>query len=216
MKKKAVFIGISLALASPLYAQDTSFYVGAAVIQTTLETDFVNTSPGVLPGTSNDDDSTALKVLAGVRRQSGNYQYGLEAGYEDGQEKASGLFSLSTPTFIGELEDNYSLSLSLIGGYRILERTYLFGRIGYIRTDFDFKSSSPATTFGQGDDGLSGVQYGVGLDHYLSENVGMRIEYTMTNYLDEIDTIAGPPTPDIVEFDDISRDVLSIGVFIEF
>ena len=226
MQKKALATAISLAISSPLFANDVSFYAGGSLLDTKLENKYKQI-PTILTPSDNgvfksDDSATALKIFGGTRWGLGKGFYGLEAAYEDGQSEATVILApTSLPIFpTADFKDNNSYSLSFMGGYEIYQNTFLTGRVGYIRTKFDYKvyDSSSTTVVDSGDDTLSGVQIAVGVEYYFTDTFGMRVEYSEADYSDSIGPVNadGGTTGALAEFDDMSRDAISIGIFTNF
>ena len=226
MQKKALTTAISLAISSPLFANDVSFYAGGALLNTTLEVKYKQIPTAMLPNDDgvfeSDDSATALKIFGGARWRLSKGFYGLEAAYEDGQSEATViLFPMSMPIFPqADFKDNDSFSLSFMGGYEFYQNTFLTVRVGYIRTNFDYKvyDTSSTTVVDSGDDTLSGIQIAVGVEYYFTDTFGMRVEYSEADYSDSIGPVNadGGFTGALAEFDDIARDAISIGIFTNF
>jgi len=118
------------------------------------------------------------------------------------------------------LDDNYSVSLSAVGGYRLNPKTHVTGRLGYVNTSFDYTATGTASgsLSDSGDDRLSGVVLGIGILRQLSSRLSMRAEYRHTEYFDKISTgVAGDPiSNNFFEFDDVTRDAFSVGLVLDF
>ena len=219
MQKKALFVATSLAMGSPAHALDLTYYGGAALQQTTLEAslDFVPTTPS--SGNSGDDTAVGLRLFGGAITRAGPGFYGVEAAFEDGQAEETIKFSTFPspgPGQRGQIQDNRSLSLSFVGGGDLLENARLYGRIGYIQTQFDFRTLSVSgVEVDSKDKTFTDLQYAIGFDYFLSEQFAIRAELSRTDYDDDVGLV-GNVTGDLAEFDDISRDALSIGIFTTF
>ena len=219
MQKKALFVATSLAMGSPAYALDLTYYGGAALQQTTLEAslDFVPTTPST--GNSGDDTATELRLFGGAITRAGSGFYGVEAALEDGKAEETIKFSTfpsAGPGQRGQIQDGRSLSLSVIGGVDLLENARLYGRIGYIRTEFDFKTlSASSVEVDSKNKTFTDLQYAIGFDYFLSDRIAVRAELSRTDYDDKA-SLVGNVTGVLAEFDDISRDALSIGIFTTF
>lgn len=219
MQKKALVVATSLAMGPPAHALDLTYYGGAALQRTTLEAslDFVPTTPS--SGNTGDDTASALRLFGGAITRSGRGFYGAEIALEDGGAKKTIEFSTIPSPFPGqrgEIEDDRSISLSVIGGFDLQGSGRVYGRIGYIRTDFNFRT---LTSGGNGvdskDETFNDLQYAIGFDYFVSDRVAIRAELSRTNYDDNVGLV-GNVTGDLAEFDDISRDALSIGIFTTF
>lgn len=218
MQKKALVIATSLAMSSPLHADDLSFYGGGALLRTELDAHFDFESSNPFTGNSADDNASTFKLFGGIRKKAGKLFYGAELAFDDGDAKPVGAFSKSGNPKNGqrgEIEEKSSVSISAIGGIGIGTATYLTGRIGYIRTDFDFRTLEGDNVISSGDETFSDIEFAVGLEHHFTNKIGARVEISKTSYSDDINTV-GTGTGDLVEFDDISRDAVSIGVFAKF
>lgn len=219
MKKKALFVASGLAMTTPVYAIDLSYYAGAAVQRINLEADFDFKPSTPSSGTSADDSTSDLKLFGGITRKIGRGYVGAELAFEQGGAKIERNFSRFGPPSMGQrgvIEDDQSYSLSLIGGIELQQNTYFFGRFGYVQTDFDFETlSSGDAVVDSGDDSFSGRQIALGADFQLSDRITMRVEFSRTHYSDEFELV-GNVTGDIAEIDNVSRDAISIGVFTTF
>lgn len=224
MQKKALATAVSLAISPPLFAADLSFYAGGSLLNTKLENKYQQIPTPLLPNDNrvfeSDDSATALKLFGGTRWRLSKGFYGLEVAYEDGQSESTAvLFPMTFPTGPkAELKDDSSFSLSFMGGYEFYQNTFLTGRVGYIRTKFDYKVYEFATTVSDsGNDTLSAVQFAVGVEHNFTDSFGMRVEYSKADYSDSIGPVkADGSTGALAVFDDISRDAISIGIFMNF
>jgi len=219
MQKKALFVATSLAMGSPAYALDLTYYGGAALQRTTLEAslDFVPTTPS--SGNTGDDSASSLRLFGGAVTRAGRGFYGAEIAVEDGQATKSidfSIFPSPGPNQRGQIDDNGSISLSFIGGIDLNDNARLYGRIGYIRTDFDFRTlSTSSVVVDSKSETFTDLQYAFGFDYFLTDRVAIRAELSRTNYDDNV-RLVGNVTGDLAAFDDISRDALSIGIFSTF
>ena len=219
MKKKALFVATGLAMASPAHALDLSYYAGASIQRTNLEADFDFEPATPSSGTSGDDSSNGLKLFGGITRKIGRGYVGAELAYEQGRAKIERNFSRFGPPSMGQrgvIEDDRSYSLSFIGGIELQQDTYVFGRIGYARTDFDFETlSSSDVVVDSGDDTFTDTQIALGADFHFTDRIALRVEFSRTRYAEEFELVANV-TGDIAEIDDVSRDAVSIGIFTTF
>ena len=65
--------------------------------------------------------------------------------------------------------------------------TLIYLRAGIVQTSFDATATDGASTV-SGSETFNGFRFGVGLDYMFNANVGMRLEYTHTNYEDKTET----------------------------
>ena len=219
MQKKALFVATSLAMGSPAHALDLTYYGGAALQRTTLEAslDFVPTTPS--SGNSGEDSADGLRLFGGAITRAGQGFYGAEVAFEDGKAKRTINFSTLPspgPGQRGEIKDDHSISLSVIGGVDLRENARLYGRIGYIRTDLEFRTlSTSGIEVDSKDETFTDLQYAIGFDYFVSDRVAVRAELSRTDYDDDV-SLVGNVTGVLAEFDDISRDAFSIGIFTTF
>lgn len=219
MQKKALFIATGLVMGTPLQAAEMSFYGGAAIQKTTLSAHFDIRPSNPFRGDSDEDTDIGPRLFGGARWMSGQgIFYGVELAIARGNTKAVDAFSKvdnSDTGQRGQLEEGRSTGLSVIGGLEITDNTYVTGRIGRVRTEFDFKTLEGDTVFSSGDETFTGTQFALGLEHHYANGIGVRVEFLKTEYPDDIDTVANG-TGDLARINHITRDALSIGVFTTF
>lgn len=215
MKKRAIVIATSLAFSPAAHASDFVWYGGGAVQRSALSSDFYFTgsSPGL--GSSNDDSDIALKLFGGIRQPSDWGYYGAELALDSGGAEVEGEFR-SGLAQRGVIEEEQSISLSLVAGVAIRPESHLYGRIGQVRTSFGFESlSSSGARVASDDDDFTDTEFAVGLDHQFTPAVALRLEFAWVDYSDDFEMV-GNVTGDIGKFDDVSRDAISIGIFTTF
>ena len=218
MQKNALFIATSLAMSGTLHANDLSYYGGAALSRSSLDAHFDFVPSNEFTGTSDKESSSSLKLFGGLRIPLAGGFYGGEIAYSGGGANPVGTFSKTgNPVFgqRGDLEDQSSISLSLTGGFALGGNNNLIGRIGYIRTDLEYKTLEGSTVYASGDEAFSGVEVALGLEHRLSEQLGIFFEFSRVNFSDNISATANG-TGDLADFDDVSRDAFSLGLFSKF
>ncbi|GEM_PF-4440892 len=79
----------------------------------------------------------------------------------------------------GSLKQTYGYSISVIPALMVSPATSIFARIGMARSHFQVNSIN--ATFNKSKN-LNGKQGGLGLEHILSGNTNIRVEYDVTNY----------------------------------
>lgn len=219
MQKKVLFVATGLIMSSPVYSAEFTYYAGAALAQTNLEADFDFDPSTPSSGTSGDDSDRGLRLFGGVTRDLGRGYIGAELAVEDGGSEVERNFSRFGQPNAGQrgvIEDDRSYSLSFIGGFELQENTRLYGRIGYVTTEFDYETlSSGDRVVDSGDDTFSAVQYALGADFQVSQTLAVRVEFSSIRYSDDVNLTANV-TGDLAEFDNIARDAVSIGVFKTF
>ena len=207
MKKHAIAIATTLALAPAAHASEVEWYGGAALQRSSVDSDFFFAG-GSSFGTSASDSDEALKLFGGIRRPTGWGYYGAELGVDSGAAEVEGSFSGSSQ--VGVIEEEESISLSLIAGIAIRPRTHLYGRVGVVQTSFDFETSAASD-----DDEFTDTELAFGIDHHVTPSVALRFEISRVDYSDDFEMV-GNVTGDIGKFDDVSRDAISIGIFTTF
>lgn len=88
-----------------------------------------------------------------------------------------------------KLKARTSYNVALLPGLKVNDSTLLYVRVGYMRTQF----KASATVFEEGvalgtaskTQWENGINYGVGVETYLAENISARAEYTYTSYSSE-------------------------------
>ena len=121
---------------------------------------------------------------------------GLEAevGY-DGADWSGNI--LGTPADL-EAQLTYGLS-GRVGGV-IADKYLIYGRVGWVQTNFELSTSG----FGSDNEYFNGIRFGGGVETMLSNNLSARAEYTYTIYEDALDI----PGLDL----DINQHLVRIGV----
>lgn len=220
MKLRPVALAIGMVLCMPVQSagRDLVWYGAAEADWNRLDsTAYVNDTVIRFSVDSIDDSGLGYGLFLGARREYDNTFLGGELGLQDGMRDASGS-NFGDPLL--SLEDNYSVSLSAVGGYRINPKTHLTGRLGYVNTSFDYTAIgiTPGYLSDSGDDRLSGVVLGIGILRQLSSRLSIRAEYRHTEYIDDFRTgLAGDPiSNNFYEFDDVTRDAFSVGLTLDF
>ena len=127
-----------------------------------------------------------------------------EVGY-DGAEWSGTV--LGVPA---DVEGQLTYGLSFRIGGIVADNVLVYGRLGYIRTNFETTVDySTVDTSGSlsVDTELDGFRFGGGVDAMLAENIGIRGEYTYTIYSVDDFTISG------FKFeDDVDQHLIRVGV----
>jgi opacity protein-like surface antigen len=217
MKKKALFIATSMTVSSPLLADDFEFYAGGMLSQVKIDVRVDFQPPRPFTGTYGDDSDLSLQLLAGARKPIGRYFYGAEVAYGTGGPKAAAAFvqGNSLTGQRGEIEESSSIGISGVGGFEWTPNLAILGRLGYLRTTFDYQTLEGSTVFADGDESFSDFEIAIGVEYRLSDRLSLRAELSQIDYSDHINDVANG-TGDLARFDDVSRDAISIGVFAKF
>ena len=194
IKKAIALTGLVVATAgvSPLaFAQDSGWYIGANVGQST----FKDSCSGLPAGVSCEDSDTAFGVFGGYQF---NKYFGAELGYTDlGKTDASGLGVSAEIKAKG-------VELLAVGTFPVNEQFSLYGKLGFFRWDVDASASGPGGSFSDSASGTD-LTYALGAQYNFTKKFGVRAQYQQYKDAgDENTTGQG----------DI--DVLSIGVVYKF
>jgi len=170
----AVVLVAGISIAGTASAQNSAFegfYVGAQAGWSDVELDL----SGALVG-SGDGDGFGGGVYVGFGGTNGKLYGSIEAelGY-DGAEWSGNI--LGTPT---DVEAQLTYGLGFRVGWVAADDILVYGRVGWIRTNVE----ASATGFGSLDEDFDGARIGGGVEGKLGENIGVRGEYTFTNYED--------------------------------
>jgi OOP family OmpA-OmpF porin len=155
----------AMAFVGPAFAQDTGFYLGGALGQTSVDLDCTGT-------TSCDDEDSSWRIFGGYQF---NKHLALEFGYADLGESTA---SVSVPPFIatGTLEATV-WDLVAVGSLPIADRFSIFGKIGLYRADTDFSVTVPGLGSASESDSNTDLTYGVGARYDFTRNLGVRLEW---------------------------------------
>ncbi len=190
MLKKTLLVALAASAAAiaaaPAMAANnspfTGFYVGAGATRDTADFSTKASIPGY--SASNDASGTGFggNLFAG-------YGYTFCNGFYLGSEVFGSMTSLEhkTTTSVSgfsntaKIDVKNSYGLSVLPGYMITNNTLAYARVGYVRSKLEISNSGfPSDKFN-----LNGVQYGLGLQTALMNNLSLRGEYTYTNYQSE-------------------------------
>ncbi len=182
IKKSSIFVAAlvaSFATAQVASAQSSpfdGFYAGGQVGYSYIDVELSIDDLG-----SEDDnlDGFGGGAFIGFGAVNNQMYGGLEAevGYDgaDWSETAEGI------TVGLEAQLTYGLS-ARVGGV-IADKYLIYGRVGWVRTNFELSISD----FGSGDEYFDGIRFGGGVEAMLSNNLSARAEYTYTIYEDAFD-----------------------------
>jgi opacity protein-like surface antigen len=170
----------------------------------TLDPDGTPIQPGSDTTESLDDSGSSYGLFAGYNHILDNGPWVLGAEFSATKSDASdeindripGLGDPdSNPTSFSEVEtDGLALGLSLRGGYMIQPNTMVYSSLGLSQLKVKTTSTCPADTnvcnpadglqsFDE-DERLTGWTLGIGVEHFLSDNLVLRAEYHYADYGD--------------------------------
>ena len=166
MKSKAktglAIFGLASAMAftGPALAQDTGFYAGLHIGQTSV--DDACTGIGG-PGVSCDDKDSAWKILGGYQF---NRHFAVELGYTDlGEVSASG------PGGSASVEST-AFEVVAVGIFPIADKFSIYGKLGMYRGETD--ASAPGVSESETNNDLT---FGFGVRYDFTKNLGVRGEW---------------------------------------
>ena len=194
-------------------------YVGAHLGYAWGDVDVTDTSGGVTPGPfSYSPDGVFGGVTAGYNFQAGCVVFGVEgdAGYMD--LTGAGVIPSSNPI--------YHQDITLDGGFYALiagrlgfawDNNLLYAKAGWAY--FDGEASQKTTKPGYETDptgAFSGAVYGAGIEHFISPNVSMKVEYLHFDFGSEDGdqvSISDPPIGFVyTNTTDLTADSVKLGV----
>jgi OOP family OmpA-OmpF porin len=187
MKAQLAILSLAAALASPAVAQDTGFYAGLSLGQSTADDACTGVSG---PGVSCDDKDTAWKILGGYQF---NRHFAVELGYTDlGEVSASG------PGGSASIESS-AFELVAVGMMPIVDKFSIYGKLGMYRGETD--ASAPGVSISESNTDLT---FGIGVRYDFIRNLGVRAEWQ--KYTD----VGGG------EIGEADVDVISVGIVYRF
>lgn len=183
--KKLLLTAAVMALVSSPAAASTGLYAGVGA--------------GITNAESNYSDSLGAKV----NQSLAGFEGGVFAGYRHMLNKTFGLGVEAGFDFLGSPEDTLTDgvdSLSLEKKYSwyiaaqpvvaLSETTAAFASVGYQRAKFDATVNYSGIT-ASADESFNGLRLGVGVEHDVTKNIGLRLEANYVNYGEKSETV-GP------------------------
>lgn len=201
MLKKTIILGATLAVVSlPSWA--SGFYAGAGVGRdsvnfNTATTNIWTFTPEVVSRATSDDGASGFlgSLFAGYRWDiTDKFSLAGELNVEGSTAEHTDRGSASDGVVFAK--DKYSLDrgvgLSILPGFKIASKTRLYGRLGYVRSNLNIDTLIPDAdtsidrannyTSYSASKALNGVRYGLGIETEVTHNVGLRLDYSRTNY----------------------------------
>ena len=182
IKKSSIFVAAlvaSFATAQVASAQSSPFdgvYVGGQVGYSYIDLEISVDDFG-----SGDDnlDGFGGGAFIGFGAVNNQIYGGLEAevGY-DGADWSGNFLGIPA-----DLEAQLTYGLSGRVGGVIADKFLIYGRVGWVRTNFELSASG----IGSVDEYFDGIRFGGGVEAMLSNNLSARAEYTYTIYEDALD-----------------------------
>jgi OOP family OmpA-OmpF porin len=153
----------------PAYPQESRFYVGGALGQSTLK---AWCDPTLA---SCKDTDTAWKLFGGYRF---NRHIAVEASYIDwGEVTATSSFGVNVAA------DQQSYGIGAVGSLQIGPQFTVFGKLGLLRTEQETRRiSGPSPSTFQRDE--NELHYGLGVKYNVAKNWSLRAEWENTDKLE--------------------------------
>lgn len=178
--KDGPYVGASIGYDIPVYHENTS--IQNSIFQTTQVRDHVTHGMvgGIFIGYGKYFDSL---YLGG--ELFGNIYSGTDKSYANQTQGGVNVTNSS------EREINQSYGVSILPGMKVNNITLLYGRLGYVRGRFTSTLSRSTSITGSLPDvsssaNLNGIDYGIGMEVLLHNNVSMRGEFKHTNYMGNV------------------------------
>jgi OOP family OmpA-OmpF porin len=195
-----VALASAVAFAGPAFAQDTGFYVGGALGQSSADVDCTGTI-------SCDDKDNSWKILVGYQF---NRNFSLEFGYADLGAATATTPPIPFPPFGTIPGANLKIETTTwelvgVGSVPIADRFSIYGKVGLYRADTETRAVFTDGVSGSESDSSTSLTFGLGLRYDFTQNLGVRAEWQ--RYGDVSEAASGE------EFD---IDVISIGVIFRF
>ncbi len=199
MKKSSIFVAAlvaSFATAQVASAQSSpfdGFYAGGQVGYSYID---VEISVDDFGSADDNLDGFGGGAFVGFGWVSNQVYGGFEA--EVGYDGADWSESSDGTTVDLEAQLTYGLS-GRVGGV-IADKYLIYGRVGWVQTNFELSASG----IGSDNEYFNGIRFGGGVEAMLSNNLSARAEYTYTIYEDALDI----PGVDL----DVDQHLVRIGV----
>lgn len=157
----------------------TGFYIGLQGGYSITNVDVEVTDAG---GTASDDidiDGFTGGLYGGYSGVNGRLFGGIEA---EGSLSAAE-YDTGVNGFRYEAEQRWTLGVSALAGVLARDNVLVYGRLGYVATNFEETLSGGGFRF-SADETLDGLRVGGGVDVAINERASVRAEYTYTDYED--------------------------------
>jgi opacity protein-like surface antigen len=178
--KGGPYIGAAIGYDLPVYHENTS--LKNSIFQTTQIRDHV--AHGAVGGVFLGYGKYFNIVYLGGEA-FGNVYSGTDKSYANQTQGGVNVISSS------ERQINQSYGLSAIPGIKLNKMTLLYGRLGYVRGNFTSNLSRSTSVTGSlpgvsSSANLNGIDFGIGIEVLLRENMSMRGEFKHSNYFGNV------------------------------
>jgi outer membrane immunogenic protein len=156
---------------------------------------------GVGAGLTNAESKYSDSLGAKVNQSLSGFEGGIFAGYRHMLNKTFGLGVEAGFDFLGSQDDTLtdgvdSLSLEKKHSWYVAvqpvvalsETTAAFASVGYQRAKFDATVNYSGIT-ASADESFNGLRLGVGVEHDVASNIGVRLEANYVNYGEKTETV---------------------------
>jgi opacity protein-like surface antigen len=162
---------------------DQGAYIGVGIGLYQTDLNFKATNVDFSLGDTKHDGGA--DVFVGYKLKFGENSaghLGIELGYNGSYGKLS-TWTVGTGTINGKLEN--SKEISVLPGFSFTKETSGFVRLGYAQTKatLTLGATINGVAYSQSDSqNFSGPVWGIGVDHSVSKNVGLRGEYKVADF----------------------------------
>ncbi|AXX87574.1 porin family protein [Malaciobacter marinus] len=218
MKNKIILFVLGFSLTASLYAKDSGFYIGGLIGKSKTK-DYGKetfTATNIDSGYSQSIEEIDLIYggLLGYDHYFDNFLIGLEFdGYKvDSDEKRDIQAGGANPWhYTSEINKVTSLKLRL--GYLINEENLFYISIGKAKADITRKmyNTNGTTLLKELNDNVDGNLYGLGLEHFLENNLSIQIDFRYIKY-DEVSFIVEDKT----EYEDLTEKAFTLSFKYKF
>lgn len=125
----------------------------------------------------------ATEVNLGTSNADGGIRVGSSFEIDDGTFSDSGSSSSSINAEAGK-----SYGFGVLLGKDLTPSTSIYGRLGYQRTEYELTESGTGLTgldTVSVDETFGGIRYGIGLETAMTNNLALRLDWSLTDYSDE-------------------------------
>jgi hypothetical protein len=161
----------TMGCASVAQAVEPGFYVGAGLGKAGVEVNGNDPNVGDISDIDFDGSDTGWKLLAGYRFMP---YFGVEASWNDFGKPDDSHDVLGVPVETEFETDGFDASLM---GYLPLGPVDLFARAGWFKWDIEANQSSGGGIAQRFKDNGNDLTYGVGVQGFLFNRLGLRAEY---------------------------------------
>ena len=104
-----------------------------------------------------------------------------DGGYTEGYRDSNG----NSGSYSIKAEAGQSYGFGVLLGKDLTASTSIYGRLGYQRTEYELTESGTGFDTISDDETFGGIRYGIGLETAMTNNLALRLDWSLTNYSDE-------------------------------